>query len=166
MIPCVRFTSFVPSPKEGVRQTRNTRYGWLARPYPTGTCTPQEATSFACRTNAEDQRTHQAGWQFFWKAHNRWTRVSVHQRLAGGVRDASSCWTFSGFDSCNSRPLGESIGTICLLLQEGHTPRFVTQFAKISIAPMSHRTPPPWTMAGATRTPSATRTHPTIRIVP
>lgn len=37
--------------KQDVRQTRNTRYRWLARPYRTGTCTLQEATSFACRTN-------------------------------------------------------------------------------------------------------------------
>ena len=30
---------------------RNTRHRWLARPYQTGTCTPQEAPSFAWRTN-------------------------------------------------------------------------------------------------------------------
>src|SRR5882672_10644668 len=31
---------------------RNTWYGWVASPYPTGTCTLQEAPSFAWRTNA------------------------------------------------------------------------------------------------------------------
>jgi hypothetical protein len=30
----------------------NTRYGWLVRPYPVGTCTLQETPSFAWRTNA------------------------------------------------------------------------------------------------------------------
>ena len=35
--------------------TRNTRYGWLARPYPAGTSTLQEAPSFAWRTNARRQ---------------------------------------------------------------------------------------------------------------
>ena len=34
------------------RHRRNTRYGWLVRPYPTGTCTLQGAPSFAWRTNA------------------------------------------------------------------------------------------------------------------
>ena len=29
----------------------NTRYGWLVRPYPMGTSTPQEAPSYAWRTN-------------------------------------------------------------------------------------------------------------------
>ena len=32
----------------------NTRYGWLARPYPVGTFTPQETPSFAWRTNGSD----------------------------------------------------------------------------------------------------------------
>ncbi|MGO9568745.1 MAG: hypothetical protein ACLP5H_14510, partial [Desulfomonilaceae bacterium] len=30
---------------------RNTRYGWLVRPYPAGTRTPQETPSFAWRTH-------------------------------------------------------------------------------------------------------------------
>jgi hypothetical protein len=34
----------------------NTRYGWLARPYPMGTFTPQETPSFAWRTNASAER--------------------------------------------------------------------------------------------------------------
>src|SRR5713101_3297931 len=34
---------------------RNTWYGWLARPSPAGTCTLQEAPSFAWRTNAGPQ---------------------------------------------------------------------------------------------------------------
>ena len=44
-----------------LRQIRNIRYGWLVKPYeipilgflPSGTFTLKEATSFACRTNAE-----------------------------------------------------------------------------------------------------------------
>jgi len=40
-----------------LRHRRNTRYGWVANPYPTGTCTPQDAPSFAWRANAApDQR--------------------------------------------------------------------------------------------------------------
>ena len=35
-----------------LRQRRNTRYGWLVKPYPTGTCTLQDALSLAWRTNA------------------------------------------------------------------------------------------------------------------
>jgi len=33
----------------------NTRYGWVASPYPTGTCTPQETPSFARRDNVSPQ---------------------------------------------------------------------------------------------------------------
>jgi hypothetical protein len=35
-----------------LRTSRKTRYGWLAKPYPTGTFTLLVVTSFACRTNA------------------------------------------------------------------------------------------------------------------
>jgi len=34
-----------------LRHRRNTRYGWAANPYPTGTYTPQDAPSFAWRAN-------------------------------------------------------------------------------------------------------------------
>src|SRR5262249_48604046 len=34
----------------------NTRYEWLVRPCSAGTCTPQEAPSFAWRTNAQAHR--------------------------------------------------------------------------------------------------------------
>lgn len=49
MIPCVRFVWVVrryvyPS------QSRNTRYGWLATPYPTGTFTLKETPGLAWRT--------------------------------------------------------------------------------------------------------------------
>ena len=54
---CVRFTCFVHlsvpvALDKGsqyllkFRHRRNTRYGWLARPYPTGTFTLQDSTSF------------------------------------------------------------------------------------------------------------------------
>ena len=34
-----------------LRHKRNTRYGWLAKPFPTGTYTLQDAPSFAWRSN-------------------------------------------------------------------------------------------------------------------
>ena len=51
MILCVRFVWVVrqcvyPS------QSRNTQYGWVVSPYPTGTLTLQDAPSFAWRANA------------------------------------------------------------------------------------------------------------------
>jgi len=52
MILCVRFTCFVRSALAELRHRRNTRYGWVANPYPTGTCTLQDAPSFAWRANA------------------------------------------------------------------------------------------------------------------
>ena len=77
MFPCVRFVCLVrrsPFPHGGfslvgtqcplstrvgahssispyLLNPRNTRYGWLARPYPTETFTRQEAPSFTWRTN-------------------------------------------------------------------------------------------------------------------
>jgi len=39
-----------------LRHRRNTRYGWVASPYPTGTCTPQDTPGFAWRANACHQR--------------------------------------------------------------------------------------------------------------
>ena len=39
----------------------NTRYEWLVRPYSAGTCTLQEAPSFAWRTNARDEPLPKAG---------------------------------------------------------------------------------------------------------
>src|SRR5690606_22680533 len=42
------------NPNLKLRAARKTRYGWLAKPYPTGTFTLQVARSFACRTNAMD----------------------------------------------------------------------------------------------------------------
>jgi len=39
-----------------LRHGRKTRYGWLARLYPTGTFTPQDATSFARRETTALQR--------------------------------------------------------------------------------------------------------------
>src|SRR5215467_16114309 len=40
---------------------RNTRYEWLVRPSSAGTCTLQEAPSFAWRTNARPQPRARAG---------------------------------------------------------------------------------------------------------
>jgi len=52
MILCVRFVCFVRWEFHPLRHRRNTRYGWLAKPYPTGTFTLQDAPSFAWRDNA------------------------------------------------------------------------------------------------------------------
>jgi hypothetical protein len=40
----------------------NTRYGWVASPYPTGTSTPQETPSFARRDNDQAQRREASVW--------------------------------------------------------------------------------------------------------
>ncbi len=53
MILCVRFICFVRRKFHPLRHRRNTRYGWLARPFPTGTFTLQDAPSFAWRPNAQ-----------------------------------------------------------------------------------------------------------------
>lgn len=47
------------SPVSRLRRRRNTRYGWMADPYPAGTFTLQDAPSFAWRANAkaEGRRT-------------------------------------------------------------------------------------------------------------
>jgi hypothetical protein len=42
---------------DNLRCIRNTRYGWLVRPCPTGTLTPQEMPSFAWRTNSSRNKT-------------------------------------------------------------------------------------------------------------
>ena len=58
---CILLCSRLPQskPLATLRRIRNTRYGWLVRPYeipvlgflPSGTFTLKEATSFACRTS-------------------------------------------------------------------------------------------------------------------
>jgi hypothetical protein len=72
MILYVRFTCFVCR-KENLllRHRRNTRYGWVANPYPTGTCAPQDAPSFAWRANAE-LKCGQGYWQ------NRYVSLMKH----------------------------------------------------------------------------------------
>src|SRR5262245_34372470 len=44
-----------------LRHGRKTRYGWVARPYPTGTCTLQETPSFSWRENATPELLPGAG---------------------------------------------------------------------------------------------------------
>ena len=56
-ILCVRFTLFVhllKFKKKNLRfrRGRNTQYGWVVNPFPTGTLTLQNAPSFAWRSNA------------------------------------------------------------------------------------------------------------------
>jgi len=46
-IRCVRFVYFVHRPTTRLRHRRTTRYGWVASPYPTGTCTLQGTPGFA-----------------------------------------------------------------------------------------------------------------------
>ncbi|MEJ1472452.1 MAG: hypothetical protein RPU59_15525, partial [Candidatus Sedimenticola sp. (ex Thyasira tokunagai)] len=43
-----------------LRHKRNTQYGWVANPYPTGTFTLQDAPSFAWRANAQNHRKQKA----------------------------------------------------------------------------------------------------------
>lgn len=55
-ILCVRFVCLVRLLRSvpatpALRRTRNTRYGWVVSPYPTGTSTRQDAPSFAWRDN-------------------------------------------------------------------------------------------------------------------
>ena len=52
---------FAVSPR--LRHGRKTRYGWVARPYPTGTFTLQEMPSFSWRENAGAQPRLEAGAQ-------------------------------------------------------------------------------------------------------
>jgi len=62
-ILCVRFTHFVllwKSIKLRFRCGRNTRYGWMVNPFPTGPFTLQDAPSFAWRSNACHNRAQKA----------------------------------------------------------------------------------------------------------
>ena len=53
-IPCVRFTCLVRSSfLLELRHRCNTRYGWVAHPYPTGTSTPQDVPDLSRRDNNE-----------------------------------------------------------------------------------------------------------------
>ena len=73
---CILLCSRLPQskPLATLRRIRNTRYGWLVKPYeisilgflPSGTFTLKEATSFACRTNASFSGYHK--WRFFCSA--------------------------------------------------------------------------------------------------
>ena len=56
IILCVRFVLFVRRISTDSAERRNTRYGWLARPYPTRTFTLQDTPSFAWHANAKDKR--------------------------------------------------------------------------------------------------------------
>ena len=70
---CILLCSRLPQskPLATLRRIRNTRYGWLVKPYeisilgflPSGTFTLKEATSFACRTNASFTGCHK--WRGF-----------------------------------------------------------------------------------------------------
>ena len=62
----------IPEPLH-VRPSRNTRYGWVANPFPTGTFTPQDTPSFAWRTNVPDER--------LWKRPETRTMPNVRTRL-------------------------------------------------------------------------------------
>lgn len=52
-ILCLRLIYLARPP--GLRHRSKTRYGWVANPYSTGTCTPQDASSFARRDNDSAQ---------------------------------------------------------------------------------------------------------------
>ena len=59
VVPCVRFTRVVRL--SHLLHRCNTRYEWLVRPYSAGTCTLQEAPSFAWRTNARASAAAESG---------------------------------------------------------------------------------------------------------
>ena len=83
---CILLCSRLPQskPLATLRRIRNTRYGWLVKPYeisilgflPSGTFTLKEATSFACRTNASFTGCHKrrvfCGFLFSQKACRLW----------------------------------------------------------------------------------------------
>jgi hypothetical protein len=54
-ILCVRLTCLVRLLSYCLRHRRNTRYGWVASPYPAGTYTQQDTPSFSWRCNAKAQ---------------------------------------------------------------------------------------------------------------
>ena len=51
---------FCSSRNAKLRHRRNTRYGWVANPYPTGTYTLQDAPSFAWRSNPQTPQLAQS----------------------------------------------------------------------------------------------------------
>src|SRR5712671_5076925 len=53
--------SCAPGSRPRRRHGRKTRYGWVARPSPTGTFTPQETPSLSWRDNAGPQAPPMAG---------------------------------------------------------------------------------------------------------
>ena len=73
MIHCVRFACFVRKRYLLLlRNRRNTRYGWVANPFPTGTFTLQDAPSFAWRANDCHHRTAEAAgysWSGGWRGY-------------------------------------------------------------------------------------------------
>jgi hypothetical protein len=50
-----------PGSRPRLRHGRKTRYGWVARPYPTGTFTLQETPSFSWRENARGEPPRHGG---------------------------------------------------------------------------------------------------------
>src|SRR5882672_278067 len=53
--------SCAPGSRPRRRHGRKTRYGWVATPYPTGTCTLQETPSLSWRDNARHEPLPEAG---------------------------------------------------------------------------------------------------------
>ena len=88
---CILLCSRLPQskPLATLRRIRNTRYGWLVKPYeisilgflPSGTFTLKEATSFACRTNASFSGYHKG--RFFCSA-KKMTLMVVRWKLLLG----------------------------------------------------------------------------------
>ena len=73
----------------------NTRYEWMANPYTAGTCTPQEAPSFAWRTEDEDEPSRIPRAPLSLAAHRFWpypTRPTSH-------------WPGRRRDSCPSKAI-------------------------------------------------------------
>src|SRR5262249_37040920 len=77
-----------------LRHGRKTRYGWVARPYPTRTCTSQETPSCSWHENAGPQAPPMAGARYERRllavACRPW--LGVICRSAEGFVCRASCW--------------------------------------------------------------------------
>src|SRR5262245_21419201 len=78
--------SCAPRVPPRLRHGRKTRYGWVARPYPTGTCTLQETPSFSWRDNAAPQPLPEAG-----ARHERTLEAVGCRRWFGRVAPQDTC---------------------------------------------------------------------------
>ena len=90
MFPCVRFIWLLPVSMqhrlhgEQVRSTDQPRYGWMANPYPVGTFTQQEASSFSWRTNGADEWCRRFALLRHWRINSLWKKMVQASTPAAG----------------------------------------------------------------------------------